>query len=129
MNLLQPAAKAGVFATLITCAVVIAKSIPQFRKRWAEIDDALSAPPPLSFASISVFGCMLYAYSIGANVPAIIVEMQQPTTRRLLIASVCSSILCLALFIPLTLAVYLSFVGHVWEDGTVGTHSDFTQNY
>lgn len=129
MNFLQRAAGAGIFIMIFTCAVVVGKSVSLIPDRWDDIVESINAPMRIDLSSLKAFGGMLYAYDIGATVPAIASEMQAPTPRRLMIASIGGICLDLVIYVVLSFTVYFSFVGYVWPDNTVGTRDDFTKNF
>lgn len=129
MGILEKAAGTSIFIMIFTCAAVVGKSTSLIPDRWDDIAQSMRTPMKLDLSSLKAFGAMLYAYDIGATVPVIASEMPMPTPRRLALAALGGIGLDLIFYFVISFTVYFSFVGHAWDDSTVGTRADFTQNF
>jgi len=78
MSVVQHIASFGMFAVLFTCCVVIVKSTTLIPERGSAVRDAW-AIPAFSWDMLQSSGIIVFAFCIGANVPAIAVEMKEPT--------------------------------------------------
>lgn len=129
MNWMATFGQGSMLVVVFTCCVVIAKSVPQVYDKWDLVVESWNQPIHFSWASLRALGCMFYAFDIGSVVPPTACEMKDQSLSGLVSAAIYGTVGVAIAYIVLAFSVFFSFLGHEWEDGHVGTRSDFTENY
>lgn len=130
MGFLSRLAEFGIVSILYTACVVVVESATKIPARGDAVSEVWSAPIEFTWAGLQSCGNIFFAFCIGSNVPAIAVEMEDPTLLRAVKASLIGNGIMLAFYMTLGLTCYLSFVGEIDpETHEVGVKSDFTESY
>lgn len=129
MNAMNRLASLSIVAIGITASTVSFKSYYLIADDWENVVETVGSPMQFSWASLRALGCMFYAFDVGSVVPPIAAELHEPTAAKVVKAVMLSSTANFLVYAVLSFLVYFSFAGHRWENGTVGTSSDFTNNF
>eukprot|EP00746_Dinoflagellata_sp_MGD_P038933 gnl/MRDRNA2_/MRDRNA2_193816_c0_seq1.p1 gnl/MRDRNA2_/MRDRNA2_193816_c0~~gnl/MRDRNA2_/MRDRNA2_193816_c0_seq1.p1 ORF type:complete len:453 (+),score=44.34 gnl/MRDRNA2_/MRDRNA2_193816_c0_seq1:112-1470(+) len=134
VHAIRHVASCGTFAVLFTAIVIIAESISRIHGQGDAISETWHQPVEFSLGTLQASGNIIFAFCIGSNVPAIAVELKEPTAKRTIMSAVFAHVIMLSFYGAIGFAGFFSFVRTPWIDPLdhtphIGPHPDIIESY
>jgi len=122
IHLVRHIASLSTFTVLFTALVILVEAAFRIPNQTEAIAESWDRPVQFTWATLQASGNIIFAFLVGANVPAIAVEFKEPTESRCAVVALFSYAIMLVFYAAIGFGGYFSFA-------TIGLDGDIIKNY